>query len=77
MKRLPTNRLDGDDPVKLFLKIVETVTNGRLRLKPDSIISELFQDPTIFGPLEYELYLYSLEATSSGTSMIPFTKTMP
>ena len=63
MNRLPKNRLDENDPVKLFLKIVETVSKGRLRLKPRSPIKELFQDPTIFGPLEYELCLYSLEAT--------------
>ena len=39
------------------------VSEGRLRLKPTSTISESFQDPTTFGPLEYELCLYRLEAT--------------
>ena len=63
MNRLPKSNADMNDPVKLFLSIVETVTNGRLRLKPRSTIQELFQDPTVFGPLEYELSLYSLEAS--------------
>jgi CRISPR/Cas system-associated endoribonuclease Cas2 len=51
------------DPVKLFLKIAELVSDGKIRLKPSSKIGELFQDPAIFGPLEYELCIYSLEAT--------------
>ena len=49
--------------VKLFLKIVETVSNGRLQLRPESKISELFEDLEAFGPLQYEICLYSLEAT--------------
>jgi len=52
-----------NNPVQLFLKIVDTVSKGRIRLKPNSIIGEPFQDLTVFGPLEYELCLYSLEAT--------------
>ncbi len=63
MNRPPKSRSDEQDPVRLFLKIVEAVSGGRLRLKPNSTIGELFQDPTTFGPLEYELSLYSLEAT--------------
>ncbi len=52
-----------NNPVQLFLKIIATVSKGRVRLKPNSTIGELFQDLTVFGPLEYELCLYSLEAT--------------
>ena len=52
-----------NDPVQLFLKIIKTVSEGRLLLKRDSRIRDLFQDPTVFGPLEYEICLYSLEAT--------------
>ena len=63
MKRFHANHADLDDPVELFLKIIESLSNGRLRLNPLSKIGELFEDPTIFGPLEYELCLYSLEAT--------------
>ena len=43
------------NPVQLFLKIIDTVSKGRVRLKPNSTIGELFQDLTVFGPLEYEL----------------------
>src|SRR5207249_8455412 len=63
MTRFRKGNMDGNNPVELFLKIIETVSNGRLRLSPLSTISELFQDPAVFGPLEYELCLYSLEAT--------------
>lgn len=52
-----------NDPAKLFLKIVETVSKGRVRLKPTSKVKELFRELPIFCPLEYELALYSLEAS--------------
>lgn len=52
-----------NNPVQLFLKIIHTVSKGRIRLKPNSTIGELFHDLAVFGPLEYELCLYSLEAT--------------
>jgi hypothetical protein len=51
------------DPVRLFLKIVQLVSDGKIRLKRTSKIGELFQDPSVFGTLEYELCLYSLEAS--------------
>jgi hypothetical protein len=52
-----------NNPVQLFLKIIYTVSKGRIRPKPNSTIAELFKDVAVFGPLEYELCLYSLEAT--------------
>lgn len=51
------------DPVELFLRIIDLVSDGRLRLTRDSKIGDLFQDLLIFSPLDYELSLYSLEAT--------------
>jgi hypothetical protein len=51
------------DPVELFLKIVKMVSKNRLRLNQNSRIADLFKDPAVFGPLEYELCLYSLEAS--------------
>ena len=63
MTRFENSPQGGRHPVQVFLKIIKMVSEGRLRLKPTSTISELFQDPAGFGPLEYELCLYSLAAT--------------
>ena len=63
MPRLMKSMKSADDPVSLYIKIIRTVSQGRLRPKSNTRIGELFRDPTIFGPLEYELCLYSLEAT--------------
>jgi predicted helicase len=51
--RIPNVGKDHSDPVPLFLKIVSTVSKGRIKLNRKSKIGELFQDLTIFGPLEY------------------------
>src|SRR5437868_7099659 len=63
MTRLRKSRQGKNEPVQIFLRIVKMVSGGRLRLKPTSTVSKLFEDSTVFGPLEYELCLYSLEAT--------------
>lgn len=63
MRRSRKSKQRRNDPVQTFLRIIKMVSGGRLRLKPTSTIGKLFQDPAIFGPLEYELCLYSLEAT--------------
>ncbi|NJL73449.1 MAG: hypothetical protein HC888_18945 [Candidatus Competibacteraceae bacterium] len=52
-----------NNPVDLFVRIIKTVSEGALQPGTSTTIGELFVDPEIFGPLEFELCLYSLEAT--------------
>jgi hypothetical protein len=50
-------------PAALFCDIVRLITQGRVRPTADTLVEELFGDDTVFGALEFEQALYSLEAS--------------
>lgn len=50
-------------PADLFCDIVRLITQDRLRPVPDTLVEELFGQEAVFGALEFEQAIYSLEAS--------------
>jgi hypothetical protein len=50
-------------PLELFLEIIDNVTDGYIQPSDSTPLGELFEDPIVFSPLQFEMCVSSLAAT--------------